>query len=163
MKWFDDISIVGQLFLSIAVIVVGSTLSHLIMGFFKLPSRVSKLESEIISFKELFDKMVRPIHEFIMKNKFVVPGSPKQITDIGKTLLEKHKIDDFLKTCPLVQNVSTLKDKEELDIFLKCLEWIDKNGEKKIAEIMYETEISHNQCRELLALAIRDAILHKIK
>ena len=125
------------------------------MGWLKIPNRVTRLEERYDGLRD----MIKSIYDAIISKQFVKSTSPKQITDIGKKVLNNHMVDEFLKTCSLIQNAKDLKDQEELDIFLKCLEWVDKNGEKKIAEIMYENDISREQCRELLALAIRDKIL----
>ena len=131
----------------------------IILGWIKIPSRLAALEVEIKNLRDL----IKPVYDKIVAKQFSTPGSPKQITQMGKEVLRRHNIDDFLNSCSLVQDVTGMRNKEGLDIFISCLEWVDENAKKKITEIIYENDISHEQCRELLALALRDEILNKIK
>ena len=144
----------GHILVLIAIPVIASIL----LGWLKIPTRLTTLEADVKNLKE----WVKPIYEKFINRQFSTTNSPKQITDIGKHLLKKHNVSDFLKDCHLMKSIDQMKTQKELDIFISCLEWVDQNGKKKITEIMYENDISKEQCQELLALALRDEILNKI-
>ena len=143
----------------------------------KLENKVDKLENKVDNLKDNVDAMrdeqqeqgkgIRSIREALIAKGVMQPlvetSSPKKITERGQELLCNHSVKEWLKNCPLVQDFKNLRGEEELDIFLKCLDWVNKDGKRKIDEIMYESNVSKEQCSELLALAIRDEILHKIQ
>ncbi len=138
--------------------VVTAVIILVVSGYIKLPNRMTKLETDV----EALKKMVQTILDIIISSKVTASKSPKQITEKGHEILNAQNIEEFLNRCPLVQNIESFKGKEELDIYLECLKWVDEHGERKMAEIMYESELSKEQCRELLALAIRDKILPQL-
>ena len=136
-----------------------------------LDSKVGRLESkveDVVSEQKKQWSVLMTIRDALLSLGIMKPLSkslsPKQITETGHKLLSNHSMEEWLKNCPLVQNFEQFRDMEELDIFLKCLNWVETEGKRKVAEIMYESNIIFKeQCHELLALAIRDEILSKIK
>ena len=137
--------------------------------FFKklllLPDNVEQIQLDINELK----KDHKEIRESLIARGLIRPytksQSPKQITERGHDLLNKNNINELLSSCDLLkeEKLNELKNKKEVEIFFKCFEWVKKHGKKKVFEIMYESNISEDQCIELVALAIRDKIFELIK
>lgn len=81
-------------------------------------------------------------------------NSPKQITERGHELLNAHNVDSYLKENCLLLKDEKLKEKTEPQIFIECLSWVKTKGKEKVAEIRLNSNISEEQCIELLALDI---------
>ena len=90
---------------------------------------------------------------------FTRQESPKQITEHGHSVLRKHSVDEWMLECPLVKSFEKLREKEELDIYLDALKYLNNEGRRKVDEILYNEKIDELNCLELLACAIRDKIL----
>ena len=106
-------------------------------------------------------KNITEIREVLLSKKIITPylvnNSPKQITEAGIELLEKHNVPALIDSCDLVnQNHS---DKPEFELFLECLDWVRNNAERKVYKMLYEDDIDKEDCTQLLACAIRDRIL----
>ena len=150
--------------LSKTVFSLSETVSSLSEKVSSLSEKMSSLSEKVSSLSENVKsntKNITEIREALVSKKIIKPylasQSPKQITERGAELLEKHNISSFIDSCELVnQNHS---DKIELDIFLECLDWVKNNAKRKIDEIMYEDDIDKETCTQLLAYAIRDRIL----
>ena len=151
-------SIVGILGLIWAIVQFVSTRER---GFGKLDESIEWLKKSM----EKINNTLNSIENYLLKNtkyeSLTTSSSPKEITPKGHEILNKCSIKEFLANCELVQNANKYKGVEGLDIFIKCLEWVKKNSERKIAEIKYNSNASLDDCQELLALAIRDEILTK--
>ena len=137
-----------------------------------LMENINTVKKDIASIKEGQKEQrshIRYIKQILIKFGILDPvlesESPKKITERGQKLLHSHAIEDWLKDCPLVQKPESFKNKKELDIYLECLNFVDsdKLGQRKVAELMYENNIFKEQCRELLALSIRDKIFDILK
>ena len=137
--------------------IIGIILVVFIKPIYSWVKEISKLPNEIKEIKKWI-KNLDPSWSY----------SPKNITDIGKEVLAKVNIEEFLNTCELLQpdSIEDLQKKEELDIFIACYNWVKEKKEdtdKKIMEILYNSNFSKEKCIELLALAIRDKILENKK
>ncbi len=133
-----------------------------------MSSDTGGLKADMNTLKKTVTKInekVDAIFNRITSRPFFKEQSPKQITEKGHKVLNKHSIDDFVNSCPFVNQVESLKDKEELKIYLECLNWVKNSevGKNKVAEIRYENTITEEECHELCALAIRDKILSALK
>ena len=104
---------------------------------------------------------ITEIREVLLSKGIVKPyfasKSPKQITETGMELLEKHNVSFLIDSCDLINKNHS--GKIELDIFLECLDWVKNNAKRRVDEITYEDNIDEGDCTYLLALAIRDRIL----
>ncbi len=175
MKEILNNPIILYIIIPLTVGILGTVIGGLILifiGFFSrrvkdllnLPYRVSNIEKEQSRQKSI----IQMIKEGLIAKGIIKPvissSSPKAITERGHEILNKHSVNDWLeKECDIVKENDSFKMIDELDIYIKCTEWIKKKGERKVAEILYETNLSKEDCQELLALAIRDKILKKIK
>ena len=130
--------------------------------FIKVPQKLDEVQSDIRELKEGH----KEIREALIAKGLIKPytrqKSPRQITERGHELLGKSNIGNFLADCDLVKQHLRFKNKDEVDIYSTCIGWVKSHGERKVFEIMYESDISEDQCIELLALAIKDEILSNL-
>ena len=87
--------------------------------------------------------------------------SPKQITDEGKKLLDKNNIDEFLSNnCKNFIN-KDYSSMREVDIYINCVKYVKENHSDKALSLTYDNNLSEENAKTLLALAVRDKILEK--
>ena len=55
-------------------------------------------------------------------------------------------------------NDETLKNKSDVEIYIKCLEWVKTEGKKKVVEALLNSNLNEDQFNELLSLAIMEKI-----
>lgn len=100
----------------------------------------------------------------IFEEPFTFSESPKRITERGQKLLNENNIEHYLFSHPLLKpkEIEKFKKKEDAEIFIDCFKWVENNEEKRVLEIIYNSNINKEQCIELLALAIVEKIKSRI-
>ena len=109
--------------------------------------------------KNLVDKLNEKVFTL---DPFVFAKSPKEITPRGRRFLDEHKVDFYLyDNCELLKDEKRKKElqaKDDVEIFMECRKWVQKEGEKKLFELMYNSNASKEECIEVFALAILEKI-----
>ena len=140
------------------------TIIEWVKKFLGLPYKIENIEKDVSLLKKnvsLLKDEHREVREALVKEglikPFTISRSPKEITERGHEFLKKYKIAEFLKQeCDLLKEDFT--GKSDFEVFHECFKWVKEKGKLKTLELMYNSNISKEQCIELLALAIRDEI-----
>ena len=93
-----------------------------------------------------------------VKRPYFKSESPKKITERGYELLNKLNVESYLDAhCDLLTD-KELKNKTDVDIFIKSYDWVKEKGQKKAFELRFNSDMNQEQNNELLALFILDKI-----
>ena len=162
-EWID----ISTALLPLALIALIGWLLAIVKELLPKVSALEKMVSNINQEQKEQGKRIQEIREALIAKGMIGPllqnHSPKQITNEGHALLRKYHVDKWMGKCPLVQNFEQFKDREELDIYLAALKYVDGDGRRKLDEILYEEVLNADHCRDFLAVAIRDKILDSLK
>ena len=73
--------------------------------------------------------------------------------------MSDYNIDSYLlkSNCELLSD-ETLKNKSDIEIYIKCLEWVKTKGREKVIEVILNSNLIEDQFNELLSLAIMEKI-----
>ena len=114
------------------IVAIGIILGGL---WFVVGLRLSPIEESI----KKIQKTLTPIHNFLLKkfpefNSVVQAGSLKRITEHGQEIIEKYKVEDYLKEkCDLLEK--DFSGKTDAEIFIECDKWVKEKGKIKVTEI----------------------------
>ena len=173
MEWLEGIGVEGGIALvGLLIAFLGLPISSIFLAWKftdsvrnDLKSDLTKLKDELGGqIKELRDE-TREIRETFVKHGFLEPflksKSKKEITKRGHELLDKYQVKAYLDAnCPFLQpdKIKELNNETDLELFIKCLDWVKKHSSKKVLEITLNNAISESECNELVAVAIMEKI-----
>ena len=141
-----------------------------VLSFFSLFKKWVSLPSRFDVFSEKISKDIqtlkldyKEIRESLIARGIIKPftqsNSLKQITKRGYDLLSDYNVDSYLlkSNCELLSD-ETLKNKSDIEIYIKCLEWVKTKGREKVIEVILNSNLIEDQFNELLSLAIMEKI-----
>ena len=124
-----------------------------------LSNALQKLINKLSTTKIL--KTIIKTGDFFTKEEKILwrVDSPKKIAYSGWQILNKHKVGKLIESSGFL--IKDFKNKKEHEIFNECLEWLktDIGGRYKVAEITYSNEVSEDDSRTIIALAMVERIL----
>ena len=127
-----------------------------------LPFRFDDFSEEISKDIKTLKLDYKEIRENLIARGIIKPftqsSSLKQITKRGYDLLSDYNVDSYLKSNCELLNDETLKNKSEIEVYIKCLEWVKTKGRKKVIEVILNSNLTEDQFNELLSLAIMEKI-----
>ncbi|MCZ0932578.1 MAG: hypothetical protein OXJ52_05440 [Oligoflexia bacterium] len=119
---------------------------------------IKPITKDIKAIKDEHSKLIKELIEAGLLRAWTSSRSLKQVTERGYKLLNKHNTDSYLDSnCELLRD-KELKNKTDVEIFIKCLDWVKKQGQEKAIELRLNSNINEEQCNELLSLAIMEKI-----
>ncbi|MCZ0932229.1 MAG: hypothetical protein OXJ52_03640 [Oligoflexia bacterium] len=134
------------------------SIKDLFLLSYKFDKFSQKMEKNITELNEKHTEIREALIKAGILQPFTRSRSLKQITERGHELLNKHDTDSYLNShCELLTD-KELKNETDVEIFIKCNNWVKEKGQKKVVELRLNSDINEEQCAELLSLAIMEKI-----